>query len=514
MIKYKISSLSFSLIGSFIVLLLCNNFSSNDSSISSYFIKYVFAYGLTLSISFLFIFNFKKQKIYFLKSIIISALILYYQIIYGFVINQELIRSVFETNPTEAMIILDDKWLWILIVLLSMFSYFILKKITIIPSNKKVINIIIASQLVLFSLTYFFNYSYLRRFIKEYGNIVEPIYFYSKIKNYMIDSIRYRNIALDYTIYEDLTPSAIADNKYNNINIVLVIGESARANNFSLNDYDRETNPRLQQRKNIISYKNAASCGTSTAFSVPCMLSRTGRSDGFSLPLTEPSIIYAFKKLGFETYFYSRQATKYNKAIYASCLEADLCEFSIKGYDEVLVDRLKNLIAKNKKPKLIVLHTNGSHFLYHEQYPSDFEKFKPVCKKRAYNCQRDYAINAYDNSIIYTDFVLDKIITTIQDTKSVMFYTSDHGESIGENNRYGHASFYNIAPKEQTNVPFIVWMSDNFPDKDIKFRNAQSLYGKDIRHAHVFHSLLGLINNQAKSYNQNLDIFSDSYLDR
>ena len=504
--KYRISSLLFTSIGSFILLLFCGSFSYEDMPTWLYLTKYILAYCLTFFISALFTFNTVILRIYFAQAIVVASLILYYQIRYGFTINPELLRSILETNASEVVLIFGDVWLYILIICLIIFCYFIFKKIIIVSSDKKTFGIIIIFQLSLWLLTYCSNYSYTRHFIKEYGNTIEPINFYSEIIKYISIAIRYRDVELDYNLYNDLKPSL--NHKYDNTNIVLVIGESARASNFNLNGYNRDTTPKLRRRKNLVSYKNALSCGTSTAFSVPCLLSRKGRAEGFKLPLTEPSITYTFKKLGFNTYFYATQHIKQNKAIYDSCLEADVCEIGIKGYDEILVDKLKNIVVNNDKPNFIVLHTNGSHFLYHKQYPKEFEKFKPICKKRAYDCSVDDAINAYDNSIVYTDFVLDKIISVLQNTKTVMLYTSDHGESIGENNRYGHASFYKIAPKEQINVPFIIWMSDQFPNKNTKLYNAKKHCYKNIRHAHVFHSLLGLINNKAKVYNKELDIFS------
>ena len=176
------------------------------------------------------------------------------------------------------------------------------------------------------------------------------------------------------------------------------------------------------------------------------------------------------------------------------------------GYDEVLLSKLNDEILKSKKEKiLIVLHTSTSHGpTYYKKYPERFNKFKPVCKSvELGKCTQEELINAYDNTILYTDYILSNLIQNLKQLKdfnSTMLFISDHGESLGEKNLYMHGIPASIAPKEQLEIPFIVWHSDNF--KELKKNEFLSQHN-------VFHSVLNFLAIDSPIYDPEMSIFKN-----
>ena len=152
---------------------------------------------------------------------------------------------------------------------------------------------------------------------------------------------------------------------------------------------------------------------------------------------------------------------------------------------------------------MIILHTSTSHGpSYSKKYPPHFETFKPVCNSvELANCSSEELMNAYDNTIVYTDYILHTIIENLKqlkEYKSTMIFVSDHGESLGEKNLYMHGVPMNFAPKEQYEIPFIVWVSDSTRGvKDIE----------TVSQNHVFHSVLKFLSIDSPIYNEDLNIF-------
>jgi lipid A ethanolaminephosphotransferase len=182
------------------------------------------------------------------------------------------------------------------------------------------------------------------------------------------------------------------------------------------------------------------------------------------------------------------------------------CKSENSNYDEVLFAGIKEQILASKKNKiLIVLHTSTSHGpTYSKKYPPQFEVFKPVCNSvELGKCSQTELINAYDNTIVYTDYILSNVIENLKQLKqynSTMIFISDHGESLGEKNLYMHGLPLSIAPKEQYEIPFIVWLSDS--SKKIK-------PNKILSQGHVFHSVLNFLKIESPIYNEDLNIFEN-----
>ena len=288
--------------------------------------------------------------------------------------------------------------------------------------------------------------------------------------------------------------------------VVIVLGESARSANFQLAGYDRPTNPRLSRELDLIFFKDVTACRTHTAEAIPCLLTRLG-SANLSFPITEVSLISIFKRLGFETKWYSMQAA----LDYDICQEAGICRVAIgtsgkqesKGQpsgnvDEELLPLLKKSLEERKQGRLlVVLHLLGSHSIYSERYPRAWALFQPECKGAAYTCPPLDVVNSYDNSIRYTDHVLGEAIDMLRGENAILFFTSDHGESLGELGVYGHGWPTSLAPKEQMKVPLAIWASPTFIANrksewaSLRAAASKAATSKSVTHDYFFHTVLG-----------------------
>ncbi|OBP14466.1 sulfatase [Rheinheimera sp. SA_1] len=299
--------------------------------------------------------------------------------------------------------------------------------------------------------------------------------------------------------------------------IVLVLGETARAAQFSLNGYSRQTNPELSKLP-VVSFHNVSSCGTATAHSVPCMFSNMGRE------LYEEKVAKNSSNV-LDILQYAAINVSWldnNSGCKGVCARVDtqllfehqqnpLCKEG-QCHDEVLLQALEQELAKPiSGDRLIVLHQLGSHGpeYFKRSLPAQ-KQFKPECTdKQLQNCSQSNVVNAYDNSILATDQLLAAVIRRLaQQTDSVpaMLYLSDHGESLGENGVYLHGMPYWMAPATQTKVPMIWWMSDQFSMSQQLSKTCLPLQAnKELSHDHLFHSLLGLFKVRTTLYRPELD---------
>lgn len=298
---------------------------------------------------------------------------------------------------------------------------------------------------------------------------------------------------------EILLPNAtITDDKKEVV--ILVIGESARRENFSLYGYKKNTNPYLSKTSNL-HWFDATSDATYTTAGVKSILEYKKTSDLYEIL---PNYLYRNNVyVAWRTTNWGEPPVHVKDYLNKEKLESE-CKGPNCKYDEVLLTGLKEEILASKKNKIfIVLHTSTSHGpTYSTKYPPQFETFKPVCNSvELGECSHDELINAYDNTIVYTDYILHNVIEDLKqlkDFKSTMLFVSDHGESLGENNLYMHGLPLSIAPKQQYEIPFIVWTSDS---------TQQLKPYKDLTQGNVFHSVLHFLGVQSPIYDENLNIF-------
>ncbi|RGN10885.1 phosphoethanolamine transferase [Segatella copri] len=330
-------------------------------------------------------------------------------------------------------------------------------------------------------------------------------------------SENYREASRDFKFDARSEHSATAPEVY-----VMVVGETARAHNFSLYGYPRNTNPLLSKTPGIKAFPNVTTQSNTTHKSVPMLLSAASAED-FERLFHEKGILAAFKEAGFHTVFISNQLPNHSFIDFLG-EQADEHYFLKKEdasqgnhYDEDLLQKLDEILpladasssAHYRYRKLfVVLHSYGSHFNYQERYPRSFAYFKPDSRSEAKSENRRDLLKAYDNTIRYTDYILHGIIERLQKWEGVqaktdgvycqptsaMLYTSDHGENIFDDER---SLFLHAAPKAsdyELHVPFIIWTSDGFSKQypDILKALGENRPKQVQSSLSAFHTMLGI----------------------
>jgi len=306
--------------------------------------------------------------------------------------------------------------------------------------------------------------------------------------------------------------------------VVLVIGETARADHFSLNGYARPTNAELTAQQ-VLSFTDVSSCGTSTAASLPCMLSNLGRKNFDDRGPVRENLLDVLQRAGLAVLWLDNQSgckglcarvpqaqanvpATGDAHLLASLCDSEECldEALLRGLDE----RLAALPAERRaKGTVLVLHQMGSHGpAYYKRSPPQRKPFQPECTTNVLQqCDRAAVVNAYDNTIAYTDHVLAMTIAWLRahgaDAEPSLLYVSDHGESLGENNLYLHGLPYAVAPREQTHVPMLMWLP---ADRGAQLACLQAKRDAPLSHDNLFHTVLGLAGVTASEYQPALDI--------
>ena len=303
--------------------------------------------------------------------------------------------------------------------------------------------------------------------------------------------------------------------------VVLLVGETARAQNFSLYGYERQTNPLLSSNNEIIVFKDVDSCGTSTAISLPCMFSQMTRKefDVTDAQYTQ-NLLDIAQSAGYDVYWQDNDdgckkvCNRVQRTDAKTGNKQPYC-FGNYCHDDILLNGLENYLKNITKNTLIVLHMMGSHGpTYYKRYPDTFKKFTPACDTaNLQDCTTEQIVNTYDNTILYSDYIIAQTIRILKEQtkfQTNMLYVSDHGESLGENNLYLHGLPYTIAPDEQKKVPMILWMSPETKETlniDTNCLKQQAATGK-FSHDNYFHSVLRMLFIKTTAYDKSLDIFS------
>lgn len=302
--------------------------------------------------------------------------------------------------------------------------------------------------------------------------------------------------------------------------VFVVVGETARADNFQLGGYGRETNPELAKR-GVLYFGNVMACGTSTAISLPCMFSGAGR-DRFDAARagSQANLLDAVARAGIDVEW--RDNNSGCKGICARVRTIERARATDERYcgkrgcyDEIMLEGLPEAISRLKSDALIVFHQAGSHGPgYHERYPPRFEKFTPVCRGNDLSrCSADEVRNAYDNSIVYSDYVVAKqidLLAQAADTvDSVLIYVSDHGESLGELGLYLHGAPFALAPQQQKRVPLVLWMSEGYAARSSLSRPClEAKTRQALSHDNLYHTVLGALGVSSARYNPSMDLFA------
>lgn len=427
---------------------------------------------------------------------ILNAASVYFINTYSIIVDESMIGNVLDTKYSEAGSFFSIKLVLYIIILGVLPCIYIIRTKILYTKPKKFF--LISSIALLFLLIVAFanakNWTWIDKNSKQLGGLAMPWSYSVNLSLFYIHKHQQNE-------KEILLPNAtIKDNK--KAVVVLVIGESARRANFSLYGYKKNTNPFLSKTKDLFWF-DATSNATYTTAGVKSILEYKNTNKLYEIL---PNYLY---RTGVDVYW--RTTNWGEPPVHIKNYETkQKLESECKGvdcdYDEVLLTGLKEEILASKKNKIfIVLHTSTSHGpTYSKKYPPQFETFKPVCNSvELGECSKEELYNAYDNTIVYTDYILHNVIEDLKQLKdynSTMIFISDHGESLGEDNLYMHGLPKSIAPKEQYEIPFIVWVSDS--TKQLKPDKTSTL-----TQSNVFHSVLNFLGIQSPIYDENMNIF-------
>lgn len=307
--------------------------------------------------------------------------------------------------------------------------------------------------------------------------------------------------------------------------LVLVVGETVRAQNWGLNGYARQTTPELA-RLDVINFANVTACGSSTEVSLPCMFSPYGRANYDRNRIkNHQSLLHVLEHAGIDTLWRDNQSgckgvcdgLAFESTTNAN--DAELCD-SERCLDEILLHGLRQRIDARPGDQVVVLHSIGNHGPgYFLRYPQRMERFTPTCQTvQLGQCSREQIVNAYDNAVLYADHVIARAIGMLRANDrydSALIYVSDHGESLGENGLYLHGIPYAIAPDTQLRVPMVMWLSPGLVEQlGLNMSCLQHVAAEPARHDNLFHSVLGLMQVHTRAYDRERDLFATCLNDR
>lgn len=434
------------------------------------------------------------MKYFTVVIIFCNAIAVYFILTYNVILDITIMGNVLNTNTEEAISYYDPGIL-IYVIVFGLIPAFVISQIKIKKSKKLSMLSYGFSTIIIGVFLLYLNsktWLWIDRHAKIMGGLSMPW-------SYIINPIRYKMELLRESAKYQLLPPATLDER--KVLVVLIIGESARKANFSLYGYDRETNPALRE-SNITVLKNTMATTTYTTASINSMFSHTGSTSSSYEPL--PSYLH---RKGVYVVWRANNwgAPKIKVSTFEKAAELEKsCQLENCKYDEILLTGLLDRIQSSKNDKIfMVLHTKGSHGpTYYKRYPQRFEAFKPACKTvDLKECTNQELINAYDNTIYYTDYFISQTIKRLEQVKDrpvLMIYISDHGESLGEKNLYLHGTPYIIAPNVQKEIPLIIWKSKDFKG----YVKQLEKYG----HENIFHTILGALGVDSSVYNKKLDI--------
>ncbi|KAF0240893.1 MAG: hypothetical protein FD180_4718 [Planctomycetota bacterium] len=467
---------------------------------------------------------------YVLKPVLIalltlSAILGYFTNEWGIVFDLKMIRNIAETiadrNRLEAAELVSATLALRLFLLALLPSLAVLAtKVTWKRPRRELLEraLYAGGMAVALALLVLPNYRYMLFFGRENVRLkyyATPTYAVDSLRKYVLASLA-RNKP-----FETLGQDAVrAGNSRRRTVGIMVVGETARADHFSLNGYARKTNPLLERRP-LLNYAQTTASGTSTSYSVPCMFSfLTKKRFTTEKAAGQSNVLDVLEHAGIKVVWIDNNSSDKGVCKRLGCVNLrhdpdPASPWYVDGgyYDEVLLENLGAHLEGTESDVLIVLHTMGSHGpAYHRRYPPAFGKFEPFCRCDApQQASVEEVVNAYDNTILYTDYVLDRLIGYLEslddDNRTFLYYVSDHGESLGENGVYLHGLPDVLAPEAQTHVPMLMWLSDGYAaDRALDLALLKSCCDLPTSHDNVPHTLLGLFEVRTSVYREELDL--------
>ncbi len=456
--------------------------------------------------------------------IIGTALSNYFYLKYNIYIDKVMLSNIFETEIGEAVSLITlDMLLWLFVAALLPALIIIFIKIETNDSRIRSMIKRLGVITILFIVCIFSVYPFYKEFAAISRNnrhlvkLIMPVNIINSIYKYAAESSN------TFRPLEQIAQDAYITHTRKKL-FILVLGETSRSQNFSLNGYHKLTNPQLANLSNIISFKHMYSCGTATSVSVPCMFSNMTRTEySSSVAHARENILDIIQKAGYRVLWRENDfgckgvCKRIPTQKVKEYISKDAPSFGGLYYDDHLLDNLDDFINDQETNTFIVLHTNGSHGpeYYNRYRPTLKHLFEPACKTNAIeNCTEEELINVYDNTILQVDDLLAKTIQLLEHYSEkyevAMLYVSDHGESLGEKGVYLHSAPYAIAPQEQKHIPMIFWSADDYYENKTVSKNCliNKAEHNNFSHDYLFNSLLSALEIKTEIYNKELDIFT------
>ncbi len=462
-----------------------------------------------------------------------SAAAAYFMNTYGISIDTTMMQNVLETNPGEAEALLSGTLLFYLGLLgvlpIALIWWLPVTYRPVLPGLVNKVLVCVGCVLVIAAAVgpFYSTYAPIFRDEDKLTHFINPTNYLYAIGKLTKQTVAIKETLNIQTVGADAALSPQAQQRPKKSLMIFVVGETARADHFSLNGYGRETNPELKQQ-DILNFTHVASCGTSTAVSVPCLFSKFPRTDySDKKGKTYEGLLDMLQRAGLKVLWLDN-----NSDCKGTCLRvphSDIPKNQPSPFcdgqnclDESLLVGLQDYIDSLQDNAIIVLHSDGSHGPeYYDRYPKSLERFTPVCHTNQLgSCTSDELKNVYDNTILYTDHFLSQTIELLKRNQdkvdASMIYVSDHGESLGENGIYLHAAPYAIAPSAQTHVPMVMWFGHSTLEDASVDRSclAAKQDQPDLSHDYLFHSVLGLLGVTTTEYQPALDLFHSCKRDK
>ncbi|EPM4184515.1 phosphoethanolamine transferase EptA [Klebsiella aerogenes] len=468
----------------------------------------------------------KLDRVVISLFILLSASAQYFIWTFGVVIDRSMIANIFDTTPAESFALLSTQMVIVLGLsglLMVLVAWWIKVRR---PASfwrgatMRLLNIAVSALLIVLVAALFYkDYASVFRNNKELVKSLSPSNSIVALNSWYAHN-RMDNLPL-VKIGEDAKQKAVMHNGARKNLTIVVLGETSRAENFSLGGYDRETNPRLKQ-DDVVYFPKTTSCGTATAVSVPCMFSNMPRAHyDEELAHHQEGVLDILQRAGIQVLWNDNDGGckgACDRVPHQNVTNLNLSGECIDGecYDDVLFHNLDSYIDNLQQDGIIVLHTIGSHGpTYYNRYPAEFKKFTPTCDtNEIQSCTQQQLTNTYDNTILYVDYVVDKAIKLLQSKQdrftTSLVYLSDHGESLGEDGVYLHGLPYSIAPDTQKHVPMLLWLSPDYQQRYGVSSQCLQQQAKtnDYSQDNLFSTLLGLLGVDTREYQAKDDLLT------
>ncbi|MGQ0672969.1 MAG: phosphoethanolamine transferase [Hyphomicrobium sp.] len=450
--------------------------------------------------------------------LMLSAVIACYSNMYGTIFDHRMIANIFETDMAEASDLISPQlalYVLVLGVLPSLAIYCApLEHPHWMKETAARLKLAGGAGIAL-ALAYFAFSGHYASMMREHRELVDKINptfaLYSAVKL----AVRSMPSGTRQHLVVGADAKTPADDGHREL-VIMVVGETVRADHWSLNGYARETTP-LLKRAGVLNFPDFWSCDTSTARSVPCMFSNLGRAKfDVEQAKANDNALDVLKRAGVSVLWRDNNssskgvADRVTSEDFKSPAKNPVCDEE-ECRDEGMLHGLQEYVDAQPGDVLIVLHQMGNHGpAYYKRYPKRFEQFTPVCRTNDLgSCSPEEIANAYDNAILYTDYVLSEVVELLKRNdgrfETAMMYVSDHGESLGEYGLYLHAAPYALAPEAQRHVPAVMWLGDSMRH-DLRLDAMEERRKRRLSHDNVFATLLGLFEVRSTAYDPRLDL--------